>query len=208
MSVLDAAPRGGLVVILSAPSGCGKSTLAARLLKHRPDLRVSISHTTRAPRGREVDGQAYHFVDSGTFQEMVEADGFLEHAVVYGESYGTSRAEIDRIHADGCHALLDIDTQGGHQVATRLPGVVSVFILPPSMVELERRLRDRKTDSEEKQRLRLSRARDEIRLATTYQHVIVNDDLDAAAEELLMILGSEERRASRMEPVVNALLTE
>jgi len=206
LSVLECAPRGGLVVILSAPSGCGKSTLARRLLERRPDVQVSISHTTRAPRGSEQDGQAYHFVNPAQFQELMEADGFLEHAVVYGEHYGTSRAEIDRIHAEGCHVLLDIDTQGGHQVATRLEGVVSVFILPPSMQELERRLRERKTDTEEKQRLRLSRARDEIRIAHTYQHVIVNDDLDVAVEELFMIVSTEERRASRMAPVVDALL--
>lgn len=155
-----------------------------------------------------MDGEAYHFVDGPAFDALIEADGFLEHAVVYGEQYGTSRAEIERIHRAGCHALLDIDTQGGTQVAAYLEGVVSVFILPPSMDELERRLRDRKTDSEEKQRLRLSRAHDEIRIAHSYQHVIVNDDLDVAVEELLMILQSEERRSSRMAPVVNALLAE
>ena len=186
--------RGGLILILSAPSGGGKSTLARLLMSRRDDVETSVSHTTRDIRGEEVDGEAYHFVDTDTFESMIEEGAFAEYAKVYERYYGTSKAEIERIRSRGCHVILDIDTQGGFQVMDAFPEAVSVFIVPPSIEVLEGRLRGRETDSEEAIQKRLAEARNEMTEGEKYQHTLVNDDLEIALQGLMDILDTEEKR--------------
>ncbi len=171
----------GVTLVLSAPSGTGKSTVAETLLARLPELTLSVSHTTRAPRGAEVDGRDYHFIDLETFRRM-EAEGrFLESAKVHGNRYGTARSEVDRIRAQGRSVLLDVDVQGGQAVMEALPEALTVFLLPPGMEELERRLRGRGTDARETIRLRLDNARAELAAGPRYEHLVVNDDVGRAA---------------------------
>jgi guanylate kinase len=188
-------PKGGagLILILSAPSGGGKSTLARLLVSRRDDVETSVSHTTRDMRGEEVNGEAYHFVDTETFEAMIAQGEFAEYAQVYDRYYGTSKAEIERIRSLGCHVILDIDTQGGFQVMEAFPEAVSVFIVPPSMEVLEGRLRGRDTDSEEAIQKRLFEARSEMAAGQKYEHTLVNDDLGEALQGLIEILDSEEK---------------
>jgi len=171
----------GVTLVLSAASGTGKSTVAEALLARLDDLTLSVSHTTRAPRGAEVDGRDYHFVDGDTFLRMEAAGSFLESAEVHGNRYGTARAEIDRIRALGRSVLLDVDVQGGRAVKEALPEALTVFLLPPGMAELERRLRGRGTDGHSTIRLRLDNARAELAAGVAYDYLVVNDDVDRAA---------------------------
>ncbi len=185
----------GVTLVLSAPSGTGKSTVAETLLARLPDLTLSVSHTTRAPRGAEMDGRDYHFVDLATFRRM-EAEGrFLESAEVHGNRYGTARSEVERIRAQGRSVLLDVDVQGGRAVMEALPEALTVFLLPPGMDELERRLRGRGTDARETIRLRLDNARAELAVGPTYEHLVVNDDVGRAA-----LVGEDLIRRSRATP--------
>lgn len=185
----------GVTLVLSAPSGTGKSTVAAALLARMPDLILSVSHTTRTPRGAEVDGRDYHFVDADTFQRMEAAGSFLESAEVHGNRYGTSRSEVERIRARGCSVLLDVDVQGGRTVMRALPSALTVFLLPPCMAVLERRLRGRGTDTGETIRLRLENARAELAAGGTYEYLVVNDDVDRAARVIEALI-----RRSRATP--------
>lgn len=169
------------VLVLSAASGTGKSTVGVRLLESLPDLALSVSHTTRALRGAEVDGRDYHFVDRETFRSMEAAGAFLESAEVHGNFYGTARAEVEGILSRGRSVLLDVDVQGGRAVKAALPQSLAVFLLPPDMVELERRLRDRGTDDPDTIRLRLDNARAEMAAGSEYDHLVVNDDVERAA---------------------------
>ncbi|RUM88612.1 MAG: guanylate kinase, partial [Thermovibrio sp.] len=155
----------GLLIVISAPSGTGKTTLVHMLLKEFPDLEFSVSYTTRPPRPGEVDGRDYHFVDRKTFERMIEEGDFLEWAEVYGNLYGTSRTQVLKALNEGKDVILDIDTQGALQVKKNFPEAVLIFILPPSLKELERRLRNRGTDDEETIERRLKTAREEIRRA-------------------------------------------
>lgn len=190
----------GLLLVLSAPSGAGKTTLARKLLKETPEALFSISVTTRAPRGKERDGIDYSFVDVHTFQKKIEAGEFLEWAEVHGHFYGSPIAVVrDAEEKDGI-AVFDIDVQGGQAIKRKFPEAVLVFILPPSMEELERRLRDRKTDSEETIRRRLLGARSEIeRGVVSYDYVIINDDFDRAFTDLRSVLVAEGCRRERVD---------
>ena len=186
----------GVLLIVSGPSGAGKSTVISRLSQLRSDLRFSVSATTRAPRPGEIDGQDYYFKTQEEFWEMIKLDAFLEHAEYVGNSYGTPAAPVDRDVAEGYSVILDIEVQGAAQVMEKRPDAVSVFLCPPSMEELERRLRGRGTDSEEKIRDRLMAAHREYAQAHKYRYIIINDDADTAVRELDAILTAERCRSS------------
>ena len=188
----------GLLIVISAPSGTGKTTLVHMLLKEFPDLEFSVSYTTRPPRPGEVDGRDYHFVDRKTFERMIEEGDFLEWAEVYGNLYGTSRTQVLKALNEGKDVILDIDTQGALQVKKNFPEAVLIFILPPSLKELERRLRNRGTDDEETIERRLKTAREEIRRASLYDYIVVNDVLEVAYENLKSIIRAEKLRTERL----------
>jgi guanylate kinase len=200
--------RDFLLLILSSPSGAGKTTLTRKLLNEHPELRFSVSHTTRAPRPNEVDGRDYHFVDRTKFQTLVADGAFLEWAEVHGNLYGTSVAEIDRARAEaGCTGMIfDIDYQGARQIRVKKPDVVTVFILPPSMSELERRLRGRASDSEEAVLRRFEAARLEIEHYALFDYLVVNDDLQRAYDELRSITVAERARRWRRSELAEGLL--
>ena len=194
----DASKRPGLLLVLSAPSGAGKTTLAHRLVDTHDDCVFSISYTTRAPRGAERDGIDYFFVDDATFQRMIDAGEFAEWAEVHGRRYGTPRSVIDLNLEAGRVVIFDIDVQGGEQLKTRYPDAATVLVVPPSMAELERRLRDRRTESEEAIARRLAAARAEVRRGLDgYDFVVVNDDLDTAFGDLEAIVRAERLRRAR-----------
>lgn len=178
----------GHLFIVAAPSGAGKSTLVNALLAREPGIALSISHTTRAPRPGDVDGVQYHFVDRATFEAMVARGEFLEHADVFGHCYGTSRSAVEPILAAGRDVLLEIDWQGAAAVRRAMPECVSIFILPPSRAELERRLRARATDSEATIEKRLAASREEIAHAGDFTCVVVNDRFDDALAALQAIV--------------------
>jgi guanylate kinase len=193
----------GILFIISAPSGSGKSTLVSRLRSLVEGLDFSISYTTRAPRGSEVNGVEYHFTTRETFESMIAADEFLEHAEVFGKYYGTALSALDHARLAGKDLLLDIDVQGAVQVMRKLPAAVSIFILPPSPEVLERRLRHRSlaehvTDEDEIER-RLKEAKKELDRIREYRYAIVNDQLDEAVDELraIVLTAREDPEANR-----------
>jgi len=178
----------GKLFIVAAPSGAGKSTLVNALLEREPRISLSISHTTRAPRPGDVDGVQYHFVDRASFKAMVARGDFIEHADVFGNYYGTSRIAVEPILATGRDVLLEIDWQGAAQVRRAMPESVSIFILPPSRAELERRLRSRATDSEATIEKRLAASREEITHAHEFNCIVVNDRFEDAVATLQAIV--------------------
>lgn len=182
----------GQLFIVAAPSGAGKTTLVRRLLAIEP-VRLSISTTTRAPRTGEENGVAYHFVSVEAFREQIAAHAFLEWAEVHGNYYGTSKTWIAEQLAAGQDVLLEIDWQGAQQVRALFPEAVGIFILPPSMEELTRRLRGRGTDAEAVIERRLMAARDEMRHVGEFDYVIINDELELALAELVSVV-----RAARL----------
>jgi guanylate kinase len=197
-----------LLLILSSPSGAGKTTLTRMLLERCPDLRFSVSHTTRTPRAGEVDGRDYHFVDRERFETLVHEGAFLEWAEVHGNLYGTSVAEIDRARAVvGCAGMLfDIDYQGARQIRSKVSDVVAVFILPPSMQELERRLRGRASETEAVVQARFQVAKQEIEHYALFDYLVVNDAVDHAFDELRSIVVAERARRAHRAPLAESLL--
>jgi guanylate kinase len=186
------------VVVISGPSGAGKSSFVKALLRRYPvDLFYSVSATTRPRRAQEVEGSDYFFLDREEFRRRVEAGEFVEHAEVHGELYGTLKSQTERVLRSGRNVLLDIDVQGGRSVRTIYPDGVFIFVLPPSIADLEDRLRARGTDSEERIRLRLENARREMEIAREYDYTVVNDDLEDATRKVLSIIEAETCRASR-----------
>jgi guanylate kinase len=188
-----------LLLILSAPSGTGKTTLARRLVAANPGAIFSVSYTTRAPRGSEKDGVDYHFVSEERFQEMIALGAFVEWAHVHGHHYGTPKTVIAEAEARGALAIFDIDVQGGESIKKQHPEAVRALVLPPSLAELERRLRARSTDDDATVRRRLHAARIEIRLALSagYEYWVINDDLERAYADLEAIVRAEGCRAGR-----------
>ncbi len=193
------ASRGKLFVI-SAPSGAGKTTLVHRLMERAPGLGFSISYTTRTQRPGEVDGRDYFFVDEARFRQLLQAGELLEHAEVFGHHYGTSRRQVEQLLAAGQHVLLEIDWQGARQVRANLPDSVSMFILPPSLQELERRLRSRGTDSEAVIARRLGEALDDMRHWPEFDYLIINDEVDRAVAALQEILAGRGKPWSTRNP--------
>ena len=187
----------GLLFVITAPSGAGKSSLIDALLKDDPRLRLSVSYTTRAPRPGEVNGREYHFVNDATFLAMLERGEFLESAEVHGNRYGTSQAVIREALARGQDLVLEIDWQGAQQVRTLYPACVGVFILPPAVAELERRMRARGQDSDAVIRRRLASAEEEISHAPEFDYVIINKDFDIAKQDLQAIIRVERLRRAR-----------
>ena len=188
----------GLLIVISAPSGTGKTTLCHKLLEEFPNVEFSVSYTTRKPRPGEVNGKDYWFVSREEFMKMVEEGDFLEWAEVYGNLYGTSRSQVLKALNQGKDVLLDIDTQGALQVKRNFPDAVLIFILPPSLKELERRLRKRGTDDEETIERRLRVAREEIKRARYYDYLIVNDELEVAYSRLKSIISAEKSKTNRL----------
>jgi guanylate kinase len=190
--------RRGLMLVLSSPSGAGKTTISRRLLARHSDISLSISATTRPKRPGETDGIDYFFVEPAKFDDMVAKGEFLEHAVVFGNSYGTPRVPVEAALAQGLDVLFDIDWQGTQQVAERArEDLVSVFILPPSMTELEARLRARAQDSEAVVKQRMAKAADEMSHYAEYDYIIVNRDLDEALAQVEAILVAERLKRDR-----------
>ena len=193
------ADRRGLLLIISSPSGAGKSTLSRRLRDWDPTIRFSVSATTRPPRDGEVDGREYLFRTPEQFATMVRNGELLEHAEVFGNLYGSPRAPVEAAMAQGCDTLFDIDWQGGQQIGNSALGdhVVSIFILPPSMPELELRLRSRGQDSDAVIAERMAKSQAEISHWGEYDYVLINNNLDKAEAELIAILTAERLRRDR-----------
>lgn len=195
-----------LVMVISAPSGTGKSTICHRVIDHsrssnlfERELEFSVSTTTRDPRRTEVDGTDYNFVDRETFREMQETGEFLEYAEVHDAMYGTSREAVINAIQSGKDVLLEIDVQGGEQVLEKLPNAVLVFIAPPSLDELEQRLKNRGTESPEEIRARLEAAREELEYADRYDYVVINDEIDSAVKKVRSIRTAEKCRLNRQD---------
>jgi len=172
------------IFVVSAPSGAGKTTLNRRLLKAHSGIMMSVSYTARSPRPGEIDGVDYHYVSDAEFRKLIDADRMLEYATVFGNLYGTSLEEVDRIHSLGKDVLLEIDTQGFGWAKPKIPGAISIFIFPPSIEALWARLEERGTELREVRLRRLMTAKVEIETAHLYDYFIVNDDLDRAFQEL------------------------
>lgn len=190
--------RRGLMMVLSSPSGAGKTTISRMLLEGDSNLRMSVSVTTRARRREEVDGRDYVFIDPAEFERMVAGGELLEHALVFGSRYGTPKPAVERMLAEGRDVLFDIDWQGTQQLAEKTQGdLVSVFVLPPSIAELERRLRARAADSKEEVRRRMSKAADEMSHWAEYDYVIVNRDLEDSVVKVQAILTAERLKRER-----------
>jgi guanylate kinase len=200
----------GKLFVISAPSGAGKTSLVRALLAARPNLVVSVSHTTRKPRAQEAEGRDYHFVTPARFHELVGEDAFLEHASVFDHFYGTGRAQIQDKLAAGKDVLLEIDWQGARQVRRALPASKTIFILPPSRAALEQRLRERRTDSAETIARRLADAAADMARYDEFDFVVVNDRFEQARQELGAILdgGGQELRATRpeLQQLIHSLL--
>lgn len=190
--------RRGLMLVLSSPSGAGKSTLSRLLLAADPNVELSVSVTTRPRRLSEVEGRDYHFIDQRKFDAMVGSGELLEWATVFGHSYGTPRAPVERALAAGRDALFDIDWQGSRQLIKKCRAqVVTIFILPPSLAELDRRLRRRAEDTDDIIRRRMERVTDELAHWEEYDYVIVNRDLDRALGDVRTVLAAERLRRER-----------
>ncbi|HEV7354183.1 MAG TPA: guanylate kinase [Brevundimonas sp.] len=194
----ERSPRRGVLLIVASPSGAGKTSLCRRLMADHGGLELSISMTTRGIRPGEVDGRDYHFVDRELFQRLIDEDAFLEWADVHGNLYGSPRAPIERALAEGRDVLFDIDWQGAREVARKCPDdAVRVFILPPSLAELKRRLITRSQDTPEVIEQRIANAKGEIEHADEFDYVFVNDDFDRSYAELAHIYHAERSRRFR-----------
>ncbi|MEZ5456600.1 MAG: guanylate kinase [Lysobacteraceae bacterium] len=200
----------GCLFIIAAPSGAGKSSLVNALLARETSIQLSISYTSRAPRPGESEGSHYHFVTRGEFEAMVARGEFFEHAVVHGDLKGTARHTVERPLAEGRDVLLEIDYQGARQVRSLVPDCVSVFILPPSRVELERRLRGRGQDAEDVIQRRLADSRTEIAHLEDFDYLLVNDVFERTLDDLLAVVRAERlkrfRQARSQKALIDALL--
>ena len=189
-----------LLFVVSGPSGVGKSTLCRHILQDIPDIRLSVSCTTRPPRSGETDGKEYRFIPEETFRANIEADAFAEWAEVYGQLYGTPWKELEQEPGTHTDILLDIDVQGARQVMKTLQKAVTIFILPPSLESLKARLAGRGTDSSEEQLRRFQKSQDEMKSYSEYQYTIRNETLDQAIKELRAVIVAERVKTTHIEP--------
>ena len=198
----------GKLFVIAAPSGAGKTSLVHELRRRDPNLRMCVSHTTRPRRPNEVDGRDYHFVDVPQFETMIAADGFLEHARVFDHYYGTSRAALADAYARGHDVILEIDWQGARQVRSREPSCTSLFVLPPSRTELERRLRARRTDSDAVIARRLRDAGEDMSHYREFDYVIVNAEFERAVADAREIIAGRGTALRADRPELAPLLAE
>jgi guanylate kinase len=198
----------GTLYIIAAPSGGGKTSLTRALLEREPNILLSVSYTSRLPRPGEADGVHYHFVSRGVFEEMIKRGEFFEHAVVHGDLKGTARTAVERTLAQGKDVLLEIDWQGARQVRAQMKDTVSIFILPPSRAELERRLRSRAQDSDATIRRRLADSREDIAHSVEFDYIVVNDDFATALSDLRSIVTARQLRAAAQRERYEALLAD
>ncbi|HIJ94906.1 MAG TPA: guanylate kinase [Desulfuromonadales bacterium] len=190
--------REGLILILSAPSGAGKTSLCQKLFTTFPDMKESVSYTTRTPRPGEVEGEAYHFVSEVEFDCMISEDAFAEWAVVHGNKYGTALSTLEAARRKGVDLVLDIDCQGALKLKEQFEGGVYVFVVPPSMAELRRRLEHRSADAPDVIEKRIVRAADEIKESRWYDYIIINDQFEVASRELASIVVAHRLKTFRM----------
>jgi guanylate kinase len=202
----DRLQREGILFVISAPSGTGKTTLCKEIIDFFPSLRHSVSYTTRPQRPGEQDGIDYHFVTRNVFDAMVAQGAFAEWAEVHGNRYGTAIETLERFRSEGRDILLDIDCQGARQLKKSYRQGVYIFVLPPSLTELQRRLNGRNTDAPEVIARRIANARDEIREAVWYDYLVVNDDFSQAFAELKSIVLAEGCRTSRQQAIISRIL--
>lgn len=202
----EPALRRGILFVVSSPSGGGKGTLIQRALKSVAGISYSVSYTTRRPRTGELDGREYFFIDTERFESMIAQNEFLEWAWVHGKLYGTHRSQVAQEIGEGRDIILEVDVQGAASVRGLISDAVSVFILPPSFEILRQRLVARGTDTEDELELRLRNALIEVKDHSTFDYVIINDDLDRAAAQLCAIVDAERARLSRQQPVVQKVV--
>ncbi len=195
----------GLLVVISGPSGAGKGTICKRLREVMKDLKVSVSATTRKPREGEKEGESYFFIDEEEFVNRINNDEFLEYAKVYGNYYGTPKEEVFKQLQDGNDIILEIDIQGALQVKKNCPRGVFIFILPPSLKELQNRIEGRGTDSKDSILKRMQCAYDELNYAFEYDYVVLNDQVDEAVEKIQCIINAEKNRAIRKDAIINKI---
>ena len=196
----------GILIVLSGPSGAGKDTVLGKLLENRNDIDLSVSYTTRTPRSGEINGKDYHFVDKDIFQKAINDGEMLEYACYCGKYYGTPRFEVEKNLESGRSVILEIEVQGAEQVIKKCPEAVSIFIVPPSIEELKKRLKNRASDSEEAVRLRVSEAEKEISLADHYKYIVINNDVKLCADNVSKIIDSEYMKSSRMGYIIKEVL--
>lgn len=201
-------PTKGKLFVIAAPSGAGKTSLVRALLARDPQLRFSISYTTRKQRPTEQHGRDYFFIDHATFERMVAAGEFLEHAKVFDNYYGTSKAQVENTLASGHHVILEIDWQGARQIRSAMPECHSIFILPPSRAELEKRLRGRGTDSDEVIARRLRDSVSDMTHWNEFDYVVINDDFERALDELAAIVAGHGAALTGSRPEVRQLIRE
>lgn len=198
----------GLLFVVSAPSGTGKTTLCRAMTQVFPGLHYSISYTTRSPRTGDVNGRDYYFISPAEFQERIDRNDFAEWAEIYGCRYGTSRSLLDKIRGEGRDVILDIDGQGARQLREQDLEGTFIFLLPPSLAELRRRLSLRGTEGKAAMQERLRKAQTEMAEAHGYDYLIVNDDLEKAKDQLKSVINAEHQRRPRMETILDRLLKE
>ena len=198
----------GTLFIVAAPSGAGKTSLVKALIERERDLSLSVSYTSRPPRPNEQDGVHYHFVSRGVFELMIDRGEFFEHAVVHGDLKGTSRTVVEQALAQGRDVLLEIDWQGARQVREQVKGSISLFILPPSRKELERRLRARASDSEAAIRRRLADSREDMRHAHEFDYIVINDAFEDALAEMRAVVAAQRLKSANQVKRHAALLSD
>lgn len=196
----------GIMLILSGPSGSGKGTIVRELLKDCENIRLSVSATTRQPRPEDTDGVTYHFMDKAEFEKLIEENGLLEYAQYCGNYYGTPQKPVDIWLGEGKDVIFEIEIVGAGEIKSKRPEAISVFILPPSMAELENRLRGRGTESEEDVQKRLVRAKEEVAQANVYDYVIVNDTVENTVNKIKSIIIAEKCKQSNNDKLINEVL--